>query len=96
MKKILFLLAFAPLTAFALLPPIHQSVNEIKAILDSQELAQAFSPGETIQLIKRKNENTFIIKTEKNQMVVGIVYSPQQKIGPHEFKLVFENPTPIK
>lgn len=92
MKKFIFILLFLATTpAFAVLSPLYQSLREFKTLLDSPEIAANFSQGEQIEDIRR-SKNSYIITTGEKQMVVDVVYTPSKKIGPAEFKLIFQAP----
>lgn len=96
MKKYLLLLCLSSaLSLSAALPPLYQSSNEIKAILSSESLGSALSAGELITTIQ-KNKQGYEITTNRRHVQVDIVYEPNQKPGPAQFKLQFHEATPLQ
>lgn len=81
---------------FALLPPLAQSIKEIKAIVGDKRLYNSFEPGEVIQDIIRLEEG-YLILTTHYEMVVGVRYnhSTSARVGPARFQLEFHNPRRI-
>lgn len=82
-------------SAFALLPPFAQSMVELKAILNSKELAETFGMAENIQEIK-KTEHGYIIQTHSQQVEVDVKYLPASRPGPAQFDLKFNHVTHIE
>lgn len=95
MKKYLFFFFsfIAVQTVSAALPPLWQSVNEIKAILDDPELGVKLASGEMILKIKRSEEGWSIV-TSRHYLAVRVIPQPQTMPGPAKFKLEFEEPSP--
>lgn len=93
MKKILVCLAiFLSCKGFAILPPMAQSIREMKAILDDSRLYDSFGAGEVIRQMIRLKEGYLVI-TNHYEMVVGVRYQRDQRhIGPTPFKLEFHSP----
>lgn len=80
--------------ALGALSPLDQSLKEIQAIVESQELRQNLKTSESIKDIWRVG-NRYIISTENRQLVVDVVYSQRQGPGPKEFKLNFSPAKPF-
>lgn len=92
MKKFLLtLMVTVSLPAWALLPPLYQSVKEYKALLNDPRLEKTLNSGEFIQNIERK-DNLFEISTNKQILKVDIIYHKQRTPGPAEFQLEFRKP----
>ena len=83
---------FCPLQA--VLPPLYQTANEIKAILASEELGTHLSSGEVIVKIE-KQENGYEITTNYNHLLVSITYEPVNRPGPAQFTLKFQKTQPL-
>lgn len=96
MKKYLFIFAILCFssTSYALLSPLGQSIEEIKAVISSPELHHYLKESETIQEIRRL-EDTYVIITNKSRLSVMIHYLPTKKVGPREFTLDFSRPVPL-
>lgn len=87
MKKILiFLLLLTSQAVFAALPPLNQSIQEIKQILESKELN--FPNSEKIQKIIAK-DNGYLLITANHKVFVEVRYLPQTRPGPQRFELIF-------
>jgi hypothetical protein len=97
MKKIFFLL-FACLhfsTAYSILPPLYQSLEEIRAITQNQELQNYLPEGMPILEIK-KVQTGYLLTTRDLQLFVEIKYLPATGLGPQQFKMIFHQPTKMK
>lgn len=99
MKKwILFSIALFNFThhgLFAALPPLYESVRELQAILSDDKLGQVLSSGDLILEIK-KTDAGFLIITNKHEVLARVISEPSKLMGPAQFKIVFEAPTPIE
>lgn len=98
MKKFIlpFLLNFCFVqTAFALLPPLYQSIDEMKAILISEELSKHLDSADLILSIQR-NSNGYEITSNLHTLQVDIIYLPAEKPGPAKFDLKFHDALPVK
>jgi hypothetical protein len=87
MKKIAFLVAalsFLGTHAYAILPPLWQSRDEIKSLLDFPDLGKYLESGELIMEIK-KSEFGYLIITNKHTLEARIRYQPQDMPGPARF-----------
>lgn len=95
MKKILSALIFSWVlgqSGYALLPPLYQTANEIKAILESKELSQKLKSGEVIMTIQ-KNDEGYEIVTNKHRLQVDVSYLHQNRPGPSQFQFDFHQPS---
>lgn len=89
MKKLLcIILLTATCPCFCALPPLWQSVREIEAILESEELGKHFEAHAPIIEIS-KIGNGYLIRTEKQEVVVEVRYLPGKMMGPTNFELKF-------
>lgn len=93
---IFFILVCYCSPVFSLLPPLAQSLVEMKAVLSSKELYSAFDTSETIQEITRV-EDGFLVITEGQEMFVAVHYDKisEKKVGPQKFSLEFHSPRPF-
>lgn len=91
MKKILLTSLFACLTAFsfAALPPMPQSLREIKAILADDFLRQDDMTSETIWQIQ-KIDGGYLLETNHFVIPVQIIPLKQERIGPAPFEVHFD------
>ena len=86
------LVAFLPINA--VLPPLYQTANEIKAILASEDLGVYLTSGEPIMMIE-KVENGYEIKTNRHKLNIEIIYQPMKHPGPAQFVLKFQKAIPL-
>jgi hypothetical protein len=95
MKKILIVLClFIAQSAFALLPPAAQSIDELRVIINDNELGQRLGYAEPIEQIV-KTESGYLILTPSKQLEVSVLYIPnKKKIGPAQFNIKFQNAVP--
>lgn len=86
--KVVSMILVLNASSFAALPPLHQSVREIKAILESSEVIQKLGSGRTITNINHKR-NFYIVTAEDCLLQVDIRYvsSPVIEPGPAKFNL---------
>lgn len=96
MKKIILILIsfFAISSTYAMLPPFYHTLNEIKAILDDERLAQELGSAEGITKIE-KVDGGYLLTTYRYQLRVDVNYLPQQLIGRGKFELKFNEKTPL-
>lgn len=99
----LFMMLFVTNSGFAALPPFAETTRELKAILEDEKLGASLgmsSPIESIQHISVETiegvHSAYVIKTLTHQILVEIVPSEKQKVGPLAFKLRFNTPTPLE
>lgn len=85
----LALMSAQPLSA--LLPPLYESLNEYRALLNDQKLSQLFTSGEPIVSVV-KNETGFVVTTTRHHVVVEVVYEKQNMPGPAKFHFVYGTP----
>ena len=91
MKKVIvwLLVMLAPINmCYAILPPLYQSVEEIKTILKDKRLAEVLSSNNIITNIT-KIDKGYSIETEDSSVVVEVMYIPTKLLGPAKFKLKF-------
>jgi hypothetical protein len=95
MKKItslvLVMLGFS-LSAHAALPPLYQSLNEYKALLNDARLAKSMTSAEMIKDIKRTDAG-FEIMTNLQTIQVQVIPLPQGQPGPQQFSFKFPSRT---
>ena len=92
MKKKLFTIALSTLlcsSAFCALPPMPQSLREIKEILSHDFLRSDEMTTETIWQIQ-KVENGYVLETNHFIIPVEIIPLRQEKIGPAPFQVHFD------
>ncbi|KAF3363324.1 hypothetical protein PHSC3_000078 [Chlamydiales bacterium STE3] len=91
MKRLLLTLAALLFTANgdALLPPLWESVAQIKTVLDSTELKNYLESGERIESLSRSDEG-FIIITNASTIRAIISPEPQHYPGPAKYHVHFE------
>lgn len=82
----LFLVGINPLSAA--LPPFYQSVAEYEQLLKEPQLEKALGSGQIIQAIDRTPYG-FVVKGNRSEVKVQIVYDPQHFPGPQKFHFVF-------
>ncbi len=78
------------LRAEAALPPLYQTSSEIKAIMEDIQLGQKLQSGESIEKIE-KNDQGYLITTNKSQLQVKVTYQPAQQPGPVSYQLHFDD-----
>lgn len=88
-KQLFFLCLLAVQTATAALPPLWQSVNEIKTILDDPRFGTELESGELILKIKKTDEGWLIV-TNRHRLYVKVIEQPQTRPGPAKFTLEFQ------
>lgn len=98
MKKIvctvLSALLFYTTSAFAVLPPMWQSVSEIETMLQSPYLKEHFSSHEPIEEIRKEESDTYVLRTRSHSVRVRVHYHPSTRPGPTQFSLSFEDVLP--
>ena len=91
MKKLLTLFLLGAMVsgnAFAALPPLWQGVNEIKAILEDQQLSNVIPSGDVILKIIKIRDG-YLVVTNKRKAFVKVNYEQNQQPGPVKFKIEF-------
>lgn len=83
------------LSANAALPPLYESLNEYKSLLNSQELASKLGSAEGIKDVKR-TEKGFLVTANKYTMKVDLIYDAQEHPGPAKFHFVFHDLEPVQ
>lgn len=96
MKKLLltFFLVM-PAINFGLLPPLYDTLNELKSLVNDERLPKALQSGEAIMSITRQADS-FLVTTNKNTLVVKIITEPTRLIGPRQYHLEFETAKPLE
>jgi hypothetical protein len=90
MKKILLLIvSILTINLYGLLPPFYQSLDEIKAIINSDELIENANSAFPILEIKKVQKGYLIITSDYLQLV-EINNKDQDKTGPAKFDLFFD------
>lgn len=93
MKVVFFLSSLLCLSSplSAILPPLYESLKEIKSIVNSPDLTARLQSGELITKIER-NDAGFEITTNQHTLQIDVEYIPTGRIGPAEYKLFFHEP----
>jgi hypothetical protein len=73
----------------AILPPLFQTSQELKAVLDGDRLGKALPSGEPIIDI-HKNDKGYEIITAHYHVQANIVYKQTGRPGPAQFEVEFE------
>ena len=76
-------------SAFAVLPPLYQSLTELKTIINDERLGQYLQSGDLITDIRKVNDG-YLIETNRGQLLAKVVYQPNNMPGPARFKIEFE------
>lgn len=93
MKKLLTIMfLLIAQSSFALLPPLAQSIDELKQLLNDRQLGQKLGMAEPIEEIRRMNGG-YLILTPQQQLQVDINYNPSRRIGPAQFTFEFHEAT---
>lgn len=72
----------------ALLPPAWQSVAELQAILQNEQLKNYLQSGDLIEKIQRTN-NGWIISTNHSEIMAIVTPESQSIPGPQKFTINF-------
>ncbi|MDP1836763.1 MAG: hypothetical protein Q8K75_12670 [Chlamydiales bacterium] len=89
---IIFIMMFAfSSNAFALLPPLYNSAEQIKGMLESSKLGQVLESGELIESIVRTDHGYEII-TNKHRVNVTVTAAKQMMPGPAKYQYSFSVP----
>lgn len=95
LKTCLLFSLFALTTgSYAALPPLYNSLAELKAILEDKQLEESLTSGQAIVALKRVDDG-YVIETPKYTLKVNVTYLPQAMPGPGKFKLLFQKPVPL-
>lgn len=73
----------------ALLPPLYQTSQELRMILENERLGKALPDGEPILEI-HKNEMGYEITTLHYHVQANIVYKSASRPGPAQFEVEFQ------
>lgn len=87
------LLCAAP--AYAEIPPQHQRLVELKAILDHDDMATAFPGMELVQRVEFVKYNLYRVSTESCSLYARIVIKPLPRgmVGTRQFDVALGKPT---
>ncbi len=88
--KLLSVLSLFALPLFAALPPFAEAKREIKAILESEELAQFIPYGDCLEQIIRTEEGYRII-TNKREVEAIIHCEESSTPGPKKFNIEYKS-----
>lgn len=75
----------------ALLSPLHQSIVELKKIIESDQLSEYLPSCENILKIELI-ESDYLISTQNYTMLVEVIEEPQTSLGPKNFKMIYNEP----
>ena len=88
----MFLALLGSTSAFAVLPPLAQSIREIQALCSDSNFYDKLGSGEQIKDILRVEEG-YLVMTSNYAMLVHVKYDKEQKfVGPSQFHLEFQQP----
>lgn len=82
--------------ASALLPPLYQEIQEIDAILHSEELPKNLPKGDAdiIREIIKKSDNSYLIKTDTISLIAEVIHHQKKGIiGPGIVEVKFKKNT---
>lgn len=88
MKKLILLAVLCLHPLHALLPPLWESVSQIKAILSDESLKDYLDSAELIESITRV-EDGYLLRTNHSQLRAEITAAPQMRPGPAVYKVRF-------
>jgi hypothetical protein len=95
MKKMLFVCALGlSVQVFGALPPLYQSVAELKAILEDKRLGEQLNSAQVIQQIMRI-EGGYDIRTQDYVLQIDVRALPSTRPGPQRFELHFNDATSL-
>lgn len=78
-------------SAQAALPPLYESLAELKSVINNPQLTKKLVSGELITKIE-KNDQGFLISTNKHTLQAYIDYLPATRPGPAHYKVRFGDP----
>jgi len=81
-------------TAFAALPPLAQSTQELQALLADSRFYEALGSSELVKEIIR-TEKGYLILTQNYVMQVDLQYGGGKGVGPIPFQLEFHSPVDL-
>ena len=94
LKATILLLFLSTSTAYALLSPLNQSLEEIEAIIQNAELQKCLPQGQALKSIRRTG-NGYLLTTDEIQLMAEIRYIPTERPGRQQFKVTFQDPIPL-
>lgn len=87
-SRLLFICVLTISSLSALVAPFYQSIRELDAILESEELEEHLGPSSPIVAIER-NKTGYEIRTPTKILQVDLVYEVNEMPGPQQFHLIF-------
>lgn len=72
------------------LPPLAQSIREMKAVLQDERLYQMLESGDWIESIAYEENSYLILTAKKRRLRAEVTYLPVEQLGPVHFALSFE------
>jgi hypothetical protein len=81
----------AALYGFGALPPFHQSVRELKAVLEHPDVAKKMGVGRAINEIFRESDERYVVVSGKCILGVKIKYLRSEVVGAAKFELKVED-----
>lgn len=87
-RWVLLPLLFLQCHLFSLLPPLAQSLAELRALLEDKRVYGMLGGSEIIEDIIRTDEG-YVIVTRSKILPVDITYLKQEHIGPQQFEFYF-------
>lgn len=92
-KKLLAILSVCLLmgagSAYAVLPPLYHSSQEIQGMLQDPQLGEHLGAEQMIQSIRRTHDG-FIIRTQEKKIKVKAKLKPQSQPGPAKWSYEFK------
>ncbi|MGM0439619.1 MAG: hypothetical protein ACQEP8_00710 [Chlamydiota bacterium] len=93
MKKMFLAIAATALiggqSLFAVLPPLYQGIDEVKAILDSSQIENYIGSHEVLENIIN-TKGGYLIVTSHSNIFVEVIYKDMGEMaGPSQFDLEF-------
>ncbi len=81
-------------SASAVLPPLYQSLAELKSIITDPRLGQVLESGELIKEISRTSDG-YVIVTNHHELPVKVIFKKNAHPGPAQFTIEFEELRPV-
>jgi hypothetical protein len=93
MKKLFLLVALfiASVSGYSILPPLAEGIREISQIICHEEFSKNLGSENSIRTIE-KNDQGYLITTNRCTMQVDVTYLVTELIGPQHFILEFHTP----
>lgn len=94
MKKFMVLFSlslFLGSSLSAALPPLYQSLAEIKSIVEDKKLGVLLQSGAPITSIL-KTDTGYLITTSQQELEANVIYERMAHPGPAKFHIEFQSP----